>query len=470
MRGTSGLDATRELTATHPRARILVHTASTAGGTIDQAARAGAAGCLFKGGAATDLITAIRTDRGCWRSRPWPSRPARPVHPAPARGPRERRARHPPPHHDAPGGSHPWPRPADRVTRGTQRERWRYPGRPAEPAVALDRAGWDRPRDRANTDGRPRAGELAARHSRAGVRRLCASENWFQRPVAGRPDRGQAPALGARRNSASSPIRDGRHHPIGPELGAECRQTTLERAACRGPGGRTGPHSAASRINDRAVASEGSSTTTPAGSISGRSVAMSPLHGPGRGWRLAVAAAAAVAAAGALPSVASSATPTAPTRNANPAACAHRVNNTPRKLVDCVNKADLWAHMVKFQQIADANPGADGHPSRNSGEPGYRASADYVASVMRAAGYAVTCRSTSSTTSASSVTRCCGRTRRRRSRSGSARSSTLHGWSVRRRRSSNPRAASSCPPLPRRARPAAARPPTSPGSGQATSP
>ena len=51
---------------------------------------------------------------------------------------------------------------------------------------------------------------------------------------------------------------------------------------------------------------------------------------------------------------------------------------------------DLWAHMVKFQQIADANPGADGHPSRNSGEPGYKASADYVASVMKAAGYKVT--------------------------------------------------------------------------------
>ena len=33
---------------------------------------------------------------------------------------------------------------------------------------------------------------------------------------------------------------------------------------------------------------------------------------------------------------------------------------------------------------------ADGHPSRNSGEPGYKASADYVAQVMRDAGYDVT--------------------------------------------------------------------------------
>ena len=103
-----------------------------------------------------------------------------------------------------------------------------------------------------------------------------------------------------------------------------------------------------------------------------------------------VATAAAVVAALALVPAATSATPTAPSSDANASACANRVNNTPQKLVDCVTKADLWAHMVKFQQIADANPGADGHPSRNSGEPGYKASADYVADVMRAAGYDVT--------------------------------------------------------------------------------
>ena len=97
-----------------------------------------------------------------------------------------------------------------------------------------------------------------------------------------------------------------------------------------------------------------------------------------------------VAITGGLPIVASSANAAPASADANPTACAHRVNNTPQKLVDCVTKDDLWAHMVKFQQIADANPGADGHPSRNSGEPGYKASADYVADVMRAAGYNVT--------------------------------------------------------------------------------
>jgi Zn-dependent M28 family amino/carboxypeptidase len=46
--------------------------------------------------------------------------------------------------------------------------------------------------------------------------------------------------------------------------------------------------------------------------------------------------------------------------------------------------------MQAFQAIADANPGPDGHPSRNSGEPGYKASADYVAKLMTEAGYDVT--------------------------------------------------------------------------------
>jgi hypothetical protein len=71
-------------------------------------------------------------------------------------------------------------------------------------------------------------------------------------------------------------------------------------------------------------------------------------------------------------------------------ACANRDNNTSKKLVECIRTDDLWRHMQAFQAIADANPGADGHPSRNSGEPGYKASADYVANLMREAGYNVT--------------------------------------------------------------------------------
>src|SRR3954468_17712387 len=72
------------------------------------------------------------------------------------------------------------------------------------------------------------------------------------------------------------------------------------------------------------------------------------------------------------------------------AGCDNRVNDTPGKLVPCVTTGDLWTHMKALQAIADANPGADGHPSRNSGEPGYKASVDYVADAMRKAGYDVT--------------------------------------------------------------------------------
>jgi hypothetical protein len=76
---------------------------------------------------------------------------------------------------------------------------------------------------------------------------------------------------------------------------------------------------------------------------------------------------------------------------AKAASCDTQVNDTPGKLIPCITKNNLWKHMQRFQAIADANPSpADGHPSRNSGEPGYRASVDYVASVMRDAGYDVT--------------------------------------------------------------------------------
>ena len=75
---------------------------------------------------------------------------------------------------------------------------------------------------------------------------------------------------------------------------------------------------------------------------------------------------------------------------AAPAQCGTQVNDTPSKLVNCVQTDDLWNYMKAFQGIADANPGPDGMPSRNSGEPGYKASVDYVAGLMRQAGYDVT--------------------------------------------------------------------------------
>ena len=86
------------------------------------------------------------------------------------------------------------------------------------------------------------------------------------------------------------------------------------------------------------------------------------------------------------PSVSASTSQNPPTS----AQCLARVNDTPSKLLECIQTADLWSHMTSFQKIADANPGPDGMPSRNSGEPGYKASADYVARVMKDAGYDVT--------------------------------------------------------------------------------
>jgi hypothetical protein len=70
--------------------------------------------------------------------------------------------------------------------------------------------------------------------------------------------------------------------------------------------------------------------------------------------------------------------------------CGARNLGTASELVGCVRQDELWIHMTAFQQIADANPGSDGHASRNSGEPGYLASVNYVADLMRSAGYRVT--------------------------------------------------------------------------------
>jgi Zn-dependent M28 family amino/carboxypeptidase len=70
-------------------------------------------------------------------------------------------------------------------------------------------------------------------------------------------------------------------------------------------------------------------------------------------------------------------------------ACEARNNATVNLLLQCIRRDGLWRHMEAFWQIAQDNPGPDGHPSRNIGEPGYLASAQYVAEKMAAAGYSV---------------------------------------------------------------------------------
>jgi hypothetical protein len=104
---------------------------------------------------------------------------------------------------------------------------------------------------------------------------------------------------------------------------------------------------------------------------------------------LALVVAMAIALVGATAGVG----PLAPTSASaiTPVECDLQVNDTPSKLLPCIQEEDLWNHMEAFQKIADDNPSpADGHPSRNSGEPGYKASVDYVARLMTEAGYDVT--------------------------------------------------------------------------------
>jgi Zn-dependent M28 family amino/carboxypeptidase len=70
---------------------------------------------------------------------------------------------------------------------------------------------------------------------------------------------------------------------------------------------------------------------------------------------------------------------------AGPESCDNRVNNTQKKLQECVTVEGVREHQAAFQAIADENGGI-----RTSGTPGYDASVDYVVERMEAAGYDVT--------------------------------------------------------------------------------
>jgi hypothetical protein len=78
--------------------------------------------------------------------------------------------------------------------------------------------------------------------------------------------------------------------------------------------------------------------------------------------------------------------------------CQQRVNDTPAKLLECIQQQALWQHLTKFQQISDANPGSDGHGNRDTGTTGYKQSVQYVAALMRQAGYLVTIQTYNYTT------------------------------------------------------------------------
>lgn len=70
--------------------------------------------------------------------------------------------------------------------------------------------------------------------------------------------------------------------------------------------------------------------------------------------------------------------------------CETRPNDTAAKLAECIQPQALWRHLEAFQRIANRNPGADGHGNRDTGTLGYKASVNYVAALMRQAGYRVT--------------------------------------------------------------------------------
>jgi Zn-dependent M28 family amino/carboxypeptidase len=71
-------------------------------------------------------------------------------------------------------------------------------------------------------------------------------------------------------------------------------------------------------------------------------------------------------------------------------ACDRRTNNTYQKLLECVTLEGVREHQAQFQKIADSNDDPFYPGTRAAGTEGYADSVDYVAGLLRAAGYEVT--------------------------------------------------------------------------------
>jgi Zn-dependent M28 family amino/carboxypeptidase len=71
-------------------------------------------------------------------------------------------------------------------------------------------------------------------------------------------------------------------------------------------------------------------------------------------------------------------------------ACANRTNNTYDKLLGCVTLEGVREHQAAFQAIADANDDPFYPGTRAAGTEGYAQSVEYVAGLLRDAGYDVT--------------------------------------------------------------------------------
>lgn len=82
--------------------------------------------------------------------------------------------------------------------------------------------------------------------------------------------------------------------------------------------------------------------------------------------------------------------PDAVTRENAAPGCGTHANETLEAVEACIKGDTLWQRLAHFQKIADDNPGPKGHGNRDTGTPGYAASVEYVAKLMRDANYAVT--------------------------------------------------------------------------------
>ena len=71
-------------------------------------------------------------------------------------------------------------------------------------------------------------------------------------------------------------------------------------------------------------------------------------------------------------------------------ACVNRANNTYQKLLECVTLEGVRAHQAEFQKIADNSTDPVYPGTRAAGTDGYADSVEYVADLLRDAGYEVT--------------------------------------------------------------------------------
>ena len=69
--------------------------------------------------------------------------------------------------------------------------------------------------------------------------------------------------------------------------------------------------------------------------------------------------------------------------------CDRRNNNTYQKLLECITEQGVFEHQQAFQEIADANDDEFYPGTRAAGTEGYDDSVDYVADLLRAAGWKV---------------------------------------------------------------------------------